>query len=81
MTTRTFDITGPDGTKFKFEALADGRVKITTGEVGAQVHTNAEGMLKMLNGLLGGDVKRESNGDHAHTHHHHDQEVGHGHSH
>ncbi len=81
MATRTFDVTATDGTKFTFEALADGRVKITTGTVGAQVHTNAEGMLKMLNGLLGGDAKREARGDHAHEHHHHHGEVEHGHSH
>lgn len=79
MATRKFTVSASDGTKFTFEALDDGRVKLTTGEVGAEVHTNAEGMIKMLNGLLGGEVKREARGDHEEGHHHSHGEVHHDH--
>ena len=78
MATRTFTIDN-DGSQMKFEALDDGRVKITTGEVGAEMHTNAEGMLKMLNDLLGGGARREARGDYDHEHHTHEGDHHHGH--
>lgn len=73
-----YTVTAVDGSTMTYTLLEDGRVKIETGAVGPTVHTNAEGMLKEFNRLIGGTAKRESKGDHAHSHgehtheHHHD---------
>jgi hypothetical protein len=60
------------------EILEDGTVKSTTNPVSAANHSTAEGFLKGIADLAGGETKREKRKDvkHEHTHTH-----GHGHSH
>lgn len=79
--TRKFVMTATDGTVVHGEALADGRVKFTTGDVGPTVHASLEAALKQINNLLGGESTRTARGDVAQSHHHHSQEGEHTHGH
>lgn len=40
------------------EILADGKVSVTTGDVGETVHLDADELLEELSDLLGGEVTR-----------------------
>ena len=55
----------------KIEILEDGRIKVTTGEIGATNHTTADKFLKDLITLAGGTVETVKNRQ-GHHHHHHE---------
>lgn len=60
------------------EVLADGTIKTTTNPISAANHQTAEGFLKAMAELAGGETKREKRTDRPHTHTH---SHGHTHSH
>lgn len=67
--------------QFLIEILADGRVRIETGDMGGVHHKSADELLKGLEGLLGGPVTQEPV-KHAHHHGHaHDHAHDHSHAH
>ena len=52
--------------------LADGRVKIETGDMSGPIHSVADKFLDELQKLLGGPVEAsKAKHAHSHTHHHH----------
>jgi hypothetical protein len=76
---RTFTLTASDGTVVQGELLADGRVKLTAGSVGATVHASLEGAIKALAGAFGQEFERHGRGghDHEHSHSHGDHHHSH----
>lgn len=57
------------------EITEDGTIKMTTDPVSAANHSNAEGFLKEMSRLAGGETKRVKRGDKiAHTHVHEHEE-------
>ena len=46
-------------TKIELEVLEDGTVKVSTGDIEAAHHGNADDLLKWLTGQLGGEVKKQ----------------------
>ena len=69
-----------DTDKMTIEILRDGTIKTTTDVVSPANHDNAEGFLRAMAQLAGGETTREARGEHAHEHHHH-HEDGTTHSH
>lgn len=61
--------------EIQIEILEDGTVKVSTDEIGAANHLNAEQFLTFLSRQLGGETTTTRKRD-AHTHNH-----GHQHSH
>lgn len=62
----------------KVTILDDGTLKIETDAVSPANHTNAEGLLKALATLTGGDVERKRRGTaHTHVHTHNNQTHSH----
>jgi hypothetical protein len=60
------------------EILEDGRIKVTTGAIGATNHTTADRLLRDMIQLAGGKVETVKNRE-GHHHHHHHGEVSHKH--
>jgi hypothetical protein len=58
----------------QIEILDDGTIKITTDPISGANHTNAEGFLREIANLAGGETTREKRTDkkitHSHDHHH-----------
>jgi hypothetical protein len=64
----------------QIEVLEDGRIKITTGAIGAVNHTTADRLLKDIIALAGGEVQTTKN-EKGHHHHHHHGDHTHSHKH
>lgn len=55
----------------QIEILPDGRIKVTTGAIGATNHTTADRLLRDIVQLAGGEVETvKSREGHHHTHTH-----------
>jgi len=69
-----------DADKMVIEIMPDGTIKTTTDEVSPANHDNAEGFLRAMSQLAGGETVREARGEHAHEHHHrHEDGTSHSH--
>lgn len=56
--------------KIKITVLADGTIKLETDKVSAPNHSNAEGFLREVSKIAGGEVTRKNKQGHVHAHSH-----------
>lgn len=62
----------------QIEILEDGTIKSTTDPISGANHAGAEGFLKFMGTLAGGETKRERKaGHHHHGHTHTHEKAGH----
>jgi hypothetical protein len=54
----------------KIAILKDGSIRVSTDEVSAPNHGNAEQLLELIAKKAGGPTKIEQKGGHAHSHNH-----------
>jgi len=53
-----------------FEILEDGRIRVTTGQIGQVNHLNAEDILAFISKAMGGKIEIQKRKDAIHVHHH-----------
>lgn len=61
--------------------LEDGTIRTETDKISAAAHQSAEGFLKGITSLTGGEASRKAKHGHQHTHHGQHAHAGHGHDH
>jgi hypothetical protein len=61
----------------RIEILEDGTIKVTTDPISGPNHVNAEGFLREMARLAGGETTRVKRTDSHHQHHHHDHDHVH----
>ena len=63
--------------EMQIEILADGQIKITTGNLQGEHHTNADEFIKLITQLAGGARETQSTKEHHHHHHSHGHQEHH----
>ena len=65
--------------EMNIEILEDGQIKFDTGAFSAKYHESAEGFLKAIEEMAGGEMERTPKKDSKHHHHHHKHAHTHSH--